>query len=69
MRLVLGCGMMGREHISYLKLFAGVTVSYLCDICEESVQKALEMVPYAVVVSEDELDQNKRGTIMDEDDF
>lgn len=40
---LLGCGMMGREHISYLvgfeRMFA-LKLAFICDTCEQSILKA-----------------------------
>lgn len=38
---ILGCGMMGQEHISYISGFNDLRVDYLCDPFEPSLDKAV----------------------------
>lgn len=40
---VLGCGMMGREHISYILGYPNVVLSFLCDPHEPSLEKSLQV--------------------------
>ena len=42
---VLGTGMMGQEHISYMKEYPQVQLRFLCDSCSESLEKALALLP------------------------
>jgi predicted dehydrogenase len=38
---VLGCGMMGQEHISYIAGYSALRVDFLCDPYEPSLEKAV----------------------------
>lgn len=40
---VLGCGMMGQEHISYILGYPNVVLNYLCDPHEPSLKQSLEV--------------------------
>lgn len=42
---VLGTGMMGQEHISYMKEYPQIKLKFLCDSCSESIKKALSLLP------------------------
>ena len=42
---VLGTGMMGQEHISYMKEYPQVKLKFLCDSCSGSLEKALALLP------------------------
>ena len=41
---VLGVGMMGQEHISYMSEYSQIQVKFLCDTDSEMLQKAKSMV-------------------------
>ena len=41
---LLGCGMMGQEHISYMKKYKGIQLKYLCDPNEVSIKQALSVL-------------------------
>jgi len=41
---VLGCGMMGQEHISYMKGFPEIQLQWLCDPCPSSLLKSLNII-------------------------
>mmetsp|Transcript_47270 Transcript_47270/g.143128 ORF Transcript_47270/g.143128 Transcript_47270/m.143128 type:complete len:486 (-) Transcript_47270:398-1855(-) len=43
---VLGCGMMGQEHISYMLGYDDIHVKFLCDPSEESTEKALSLLQH-----------------------
>lgn len=38
---LLGCGMMGQEHISYMKKYKNIKLKYLCDPNKNSIENAL----------------------------
>lgn len=40
---ILGCGMMGQEHISYIQKYGNLTVRFLCDPNKASIDTALSM--------------------------
>ena len=42
---VLGTGMMGQEHISYMKGYPQIKLKFICDSCSESIEKALSLLP------------------------
>ena len=52
---ILGCGMMGQEHISYLNLLDDVVILYLSDPCLSSIEKAMKMCPSATAIDSDDL--------------
>jgi len=41
---VLGCGMMGQEHISYMKGYSQIHIKFLCDPNLNSIQKAMSLI-------------------------
>ena len=41
---VLGCGMMGQEHISYINKYPNLAIRFLCDPNESSMDTALAMM-------------------------
>lgn len=41
---VLGCGMMGQEHISYMEKYKQIRVKFLCDPNDEMLRKAASLV-------------------------
>lgn len=41
---VLGCGMMGQEHISYIHKYPNLAIRFLCDPNESSMDTALAMI-------------------------
>ena len=41
---VLGCGMMGQEHISYMEKYDKIKIKFLCDPNEQSKQKAVSLI-------------------------
>jgi myo-inositol 2-dehydrogenase/D-chiro-inositol 1-dehydrogenase len=40
---ILGCGMMGQEHISYIAGYENLRLDYLCDPYEPSLEKSIAM--------------------------
>jgi predicted dehydrogenase len=40
---ILGCGMMGQEHISYIAGYENLRLDYLCDPYEPSLEKSVAM--------------------------
>ena len=41
---LLGCGMMGQEHISYMKKYRDIHLKFLCDPNKTSIEKALSVL-------------------------
>lgn len=41
---MLGCGMMGQEHISYISEYPNLSIRFLCDPNESSIGTALAMI-------------------------
>lgn len=41
---ILGCGMMGQEHISYINKYSNLQIKFLCDPNKSSADTALSMV-------------------------
>ena len=38
---IIGCGMMGQEHISYISGYSALQIDFLCDPYKPSLDKAL----------------------------
>lgn len=41
---ILGCGMMGQEHISYISGYSALQIDFLCDPFEPSLDKAVQVM-------------------------
>ncbi|KAL7542676.1 hypothetical protein ACHAXR_012202, partial [Thalassiosira sp. AJA248-18] len=41
---ILGCGMMGQEHISYINKYSNLAIRFLCDPAKSSTDIALSMI-------------------------
>jgi len=41
---ILGVGMMGQEHISYMQEYSQISIKFLCDTETSMMQKALSMI-------------------------
>mmetsp|Transcript_2831 Transcript_2831/g.5712 ORF Transcript_2831/g.5712 Transcript_2831/m.5712 type:complete len:422 (-) Transcript_2831:91-1356(-) len=41
---LLGCGMMGQEHISYIQGYPNLSISFLCDPHEPSLKKSMNVL-------------------------
>ena len=41
---ILGCGMMGQEHISYINKYPNLAIRFLCDPNGSSMDTALAMI-------------------------
>jgi len=41
---ILGCGMMGQEHISYIQKYPNLEIKFLCDPTPSSIDTALSMI-------------------------
>mmetsp|Transcript_17595 Transcript_17595/g.41026 ORF Transcript_17595/g.41026 Transcript_17595/m.41026 type:complete len:421 (-) Transcript_17595:501-1763(-) len=41
---VLGCGMMGQEHISYIMGYPNISIQFLCDTHEPSLEKSMDVI-------------------------
>lgn len=60
---IIGCGMMGREHIQSLVHIPDITISHLCDPNDDSLRLANEILreePLVIVSSEAELHAKHR---------
>ena len=45
---IIGCGMMGHEHLNNIKLLAGTNISVIFEPNKDMAQSALKVAPEAV---------------------
>lgn len=41
---ILGVGMMGQEHISYMEKYCQINIKFLCDPCVNMIQRSLSLI-------------------------
>ena len=46
---IIGCGMMGHEHLNNIKLLAGTNISVIFEPNKDMAQSALKVAPEAVL--------------------